>query len=67
MYNTTEFKMTKLLGSVENLMKWLNFIFTAKLFIKQKNSSIMAETNYNNNIGTTGLIKQNLKFNSMFK
>jgi hypothetical protein len=32
MYNTTEFKMNELPGSVENLIKWFNFILTAKLF-----------------------------------
>lgn len=35
MYNTTEFKMNELLGSVENLIKLLNFILAAKLFTEQ--------------------------------
>lgn len=34
MYNTTEFKKNELLGSVENIIKWLNFILTTKLFIE---------------------------------
>lgn len=73
MYNTTEFKVNELLGSVESLIKWnvhLSFVHTARYFYlsKQKEVKYYGKTNnYNNNIGTIGLMKQNFKLQLMFK